>query len=397
MRRIFLIVLDSFGIGALPDAHLFSDEGANTLKSVSKSEKLHIPNMIRLGLGNIEGVECIEKTDTPLAAYGRCMEKSKGKDTTVGHWEISGVISENPLPTYPNGFGADILEPFSRLCERGILCNKPYSGTEVIKDYGNEHIKTGKLIVYTSADSVFQIAAHEDIVPVSQLYHYCEIARNLLQGENGVGRVIARPFAGEHPFIRTASRRDFSLEPTGKTMLDEISANGYDVISVGKINDIFVGRGITEHYPTHSNTEGIDITLSLLKKDFNGLCFINLVDFDMLYGHRNDTDGYASALSYFDSKLPEILDGLRDDDMLIITADHGCDPGDISTDHTREYTPLLIYGKGIVPVNVGTRDTFADISATVTDFFCQNPIKTGTSLKKEILSPYSVTRLNTED
>ncbi|MBQ8393218.1 MAG: phosphopentomutase [Clostridia bacterium] len=397
MRRIFLIVLDSFGIGALPDAHMFSDEGASTIKSVSKSDKLYIPNMISLGLGNIDGVDCIEKTNTPLGAFGRCMEKSMGKDTTVGHWEISGIISDTPLPTYPNGFSKELLDKFSTLCGRGVICNKPYSGTEVIRDYGREHIETGKLIVYTSADSVFQIAAHEDIVPVSQLYDYCRIARELLCGKDGVGRVIARPFTGDFPYKRTADRRDFSLEPTGTTMLDKLSKDGYDVISVGKINDIFVGRGITEHYPSHSNKEGIDITLSLLKKDFSGLCFVNLVDYDMLYGHRNDVDGYAEALSYFDSRLGEILANLCDDDMLIITADHGCDPGDISTDHTREYTPLLIYGRGVLPVNLGTRDTFADISATVTEFFCQNPIKTGKSFKQNILSPYAITRLDTED
>ena len=396
MRRIFLIVLDSFGIGELPDASLFGDAGANTLNSVQKSEKFHIPNMIKMGLGNIDGVSCIEKADTPSAAFGRCAEKSIGKDTTIGHWEISGIVSENPLPTYPNGFSQELLDSFSKLCGRKILCNKPYSGTEVIKDYGNEHLKTGKLIVYTSADSVFQIAAHESIVSVSELYDYCEIARELLCGKDGVGRVIARPFKGEYPFVRTENRRDFSLEPTDVTMLDLISENGYDVISVGKINDIFVGRGITEHYPSHSNDEGIEITLSLLDKEFNGLCFVNLVDFDMLYGHRNDIDGYASALSYFDSRLPEIISKLRDDDMLIITADHGCDPGDISTDHTREYTPLLIYGKGIVPINLGTRDTFADISATVIDFFSTKVLKNGKSFKNEILSPYAITRLNTE-
>ncbi len=396
MRRIFLVVLDSFGIGELPDASFFGDTGANTLKSVSKSPNFRIPNMIKMGLGNIDGIDCIEKTDTPSAAFGRCAEKSMGKDTTVGHWEISGIISENPLPTYPNGFPEEILDSFSHLCKRGVLCNKPYSGTEVIKDYGREHIETGKLIVYTSADSVFQIAAHEDIVPVSKLYEYCKIARKLLCGKDGVGRVIARPFKGEYPFTRTENRRDFSLEPTGKTMLDTVSENGYDVISVGKINDIFVGRGITEHHPSHSNEEGIEITLSLLRKDFNGLCFVNLVDFDMLYGHRNDIDGYASALSYFDMRLPEIISGLCDDDMLIITADHGCDPGDISTDHTREYTPLLIYGKGIEPKNLGTRATFADISATVTDFFSTKPLNVGKSLKDEILTPYAITRLNTE-
>lgn len=369
MKRAFLIVLDSFGIGALPDADKFGDLGANTLGSIRKSEYFSIPNLVSLGLGNIDGVDNIEKTDTPLASFGRCAEKSMGKDTTVGHWEIAGLISEKPLPTYPNGFSDEILEEFSNLTGCGVLCNKPYSGTDVIRDYGKEHMETGKLIVYTSADSVFQIAAHEDIVPIKTLYEYCSIARRLLVGENGVGRVIARPFIGEHPtFTRTANRRDFSLEPTGKTMLDSILENGLDVISVGKIYDIFAQRGISKHYYTHSNSEGISKTIELLDKDFSGLCFVNLVDFDMIYGHRNDVCGYAKAISYFDTCLAEILKRVRDDDLLIITADHGCDPGDISTDHTREYIPLLAYRKGFSGVNLGTRKTYADIASTICEY-----------------------------
>ena len=369
MKRVFLIVLDSFGIGALPDAERFGDTGTNTLKSISKSDFFNIPNLISLGLGNIDGVDFIEKTDTPLASYGRAGEKSMGKDTTVGHWEIAGVISNEPLPTFPNGFDKELLDEFSRLTGRGILCNMPYSGTDVIRDYGKQHVETGDLIVYTSADSVFQIAAHEDIVPVSELYRYCELARGLLTGKNAVGRVIARPFTGEYPsFKRTANRHDFSLEPTGMTMLDAISDSGKDVISVGKIYDIFASRGISEHYYTKSNTEGISKTIELLDKDFCGLCFINLVDFDMLYGHRNDVDGYAKAISYFDSHLPKIIDKIRDDDLLIITADHGCDPGDISTDHTREYIPVLTYQKDGCVKNLGTRESYGDIAKTVCDY-----------------------------
>lgn len=377
MKRIFLIVLDSFGIGCLPDAHKFGDVGANTLKSVAKSKKLRIPSLIKCGLGNIDGVDCIEKTDTPMGIFARCDEKSMGKDTTVGHWEIAGVISENPLPTYPNGFPREVILEFEKQSGKKTICNLPYSGTEVIKDYGKEHLDTGALIVYTSADSVFQIAAHEDIVPVNELYEYCKIARNILTGEHGVGRVIARPFTTKDgKFVRTANRRDFSKEPTGKTMLDALYENGRDVIAVGKINDIFAGRGITKHYPTHSNQEGIGVTLSLLKEDFCGLAFINLVDFDMLYGHRNDIDGYASALSLFDSYLPSIINGLNEDDLLIITADHGCDPGDISTDHTREYVPLLMLGKNIKAKNLGTFCSYSVIASTVcdllsADFECQ--------------------------
>lgn len=396
MRRVFLIVLDSFGIGALPDAKLYGDENANTLRGISKSEKLHIPNLIALGLGNIDGVDCVEKSCSPLGAYGRSDELSVGKDTTVGHFEISGIISEKPFPTYPNGFNKEIIDEFSKRCGRGVLCNKPYSGTEVIKDYGKEHLETGKLIVYTSADSVFQIAAHDSIVSTKELYEYCKIAREILVGENGVARVIARPFTGEYPFRRTADRRDFSLAPPSETVLDRLKDKEYDVISVGKIYDIFVGRGITEYHLTHSNKEGIDKTVEMMKKDFCGLCFTNLVDFDMVYGHRNDIDGYATALSYFDSRLPEIISQLCDDDMLIITADHGCDPSDISTDHTREYVPILVYGKSILPKNLGTLPTFADISATISHIFGLDYQTNGKSFRDKILSPYAITRLDIE-
>ncbi len=370
MKRAFLIVLDSFGIGALPDASLFGDEGANTLGSISRSEKLDIPNLISLGLGNIDGVNCIKKTDTPLGIFAKCAEKSMGKDTTVGHWEIAGIISKNPMPTFENGFDKEIIDEFEKRTGKRVICNKPYSGTQVIYDYGKEHMETGALIVYTSADSVFQIACHEEYVPLDELYRYCEIAREMLVGKWGVGRVIARPFVGEFPnFKRTANRRDFSLEPTGKTVLDSLKENGFDVISVGKINDIFASRGITEKYKTHSNLEGINKTAELMDKDFCGLCFTNLVDFDMVYGHRNDIDGYALALSEFDSYLPKIISRLRDDDLLIITADHGCDPGDTSTDHTREFVPLLVYKNGIEPKNLGTLPSYSVIASTLAELF----------------------------
>ena len=370
MKRAFLIVLDSFGVGALPDANHFGDKGANTLLSVSKTGILEIPNLISMGLGNVDGVDFIEKTDTPLSFYGKSMEKSMGKDTTVGHWEIAGLISKEPMPTYKNGFDKEIICEFERLTGRKVICNLPYSGTEVIKDYGQEHIETGALIVYTSADSVFQIAAHEDYVPLDELYRYCEIARKMLVGKWGVGRVIARPFVGEYPsFKRTANRRDFSLEPTGKTVLDALKENNFDVISIGKINDIFASRGITKKITTHSNLEGIKSTIEVMGTDFCGLCFTNLVDFDMVYGHRNDAIGYAKALNEFDSYLPTILTKLKDDDLLIITADHGCDPGDKSTDHTREFVPILLYKSGISPKNLGTLPSYSVIAATLADYF----------------------------
>lgn len=371
MKRVFLIVLDSFGIGEMPDAAAYGDAGTNTLRSVRKSPYFSMENMKKLGLFHIDGVESENKWEEFLGTVARMTEKSKGKDTTIGHWEIAGICSKKPLPTYPNGFPKEVLDEFSKRTGRGVLCNAPYSGTEVIKEYGKEHMETGKLIVYTSADSVFQIAAHEDIVPVETLYEYCEIAREILQGEHGVGRVIARPFIGEEGnFTRTAKRHDYSLVPPETTMLDVLKENNKAVIAVGKIKDIFVGKGITEFVYTKGNEEGIERTLEYLDKDFEGLCFVNLVDFDMLYGHRNDIDGYAKALTYFDENLPLIMEKMKEEDILMITADHGCDPGyTVSTDHSREYTPFVMYGKNIKPCNLGTRDTFADIAATVLDYF----------------------------
>lgn len=383
MKRVFLIVLDSFGIGEMEDAEAYGDKGTNTLRSVSESPAFSMPNMRKLGLFNLDGVTCGEKVDAPAARIARMKEASRGKDTTIGHWEIAGILSKKPLPTYPNGFPQEVLEAFSKRTGRGVLCNKPYSGTAVIQEYGDAHMNTGDLIVYTSADSVFQIAAHEDVVPVEQLYEYCRIAREILQGEHGVGRVIARPFTGPcgGHFTRTPRRHDFSLLPPGTTMLDQLKDAGKSVISVGKIKDIFAGQGITEAVYTKGNEEGIEYTLSYLEKDFEGLCFVNLVDYDMLYGHRNDVDGYAAALTYFDGRLPEILERLREEDILMITADHGCDPGyTVSTDHSREYTPFLMYGKQVTPGNLGTRDTFADIGATVLDRFGIRPVFSGASM-----------------
>lgn len=375
MKRIFLIILDSFGIGAMEDAPAYGDTDVNTLRSVATSPYFQMDNMAALGLFHIDGVTVGSKPPVHQAAIARMKESSKGKDTTIGHWEIAGICSAHPLPTYPQGFPQEILDKFSQATGRGILCNKPYSGTEVIRDYGDQHVKTGDLIVYTSADSVFQIAAHEDVVPVQDLYRYCEIARQILQGEHGVGRVIARPFIGENGnYTRTTRRHDYSLMPPSVTMLDQLKDAGKDVIAVGKIKDIFAGRGITESVYTSGNEDGIEKTLEYLDKDFEGLCFINLVDYDSLYGHRNDIDGYAKALHYFDAKLPEIMQKLRPDDILMITADHGCDPGDVdSTDHTREYTPFLMYGEKIAPINLGTRKTFADIGATVLQYFAITP------------------------
>lgn len=393
MKRVFLIVLDSFGIGEMPDAADYGDAGSNTIRACSTSDKFHVPNMKKLGLLDIDGVdvspckaEWCQKEEPFTGAFGRMTEGSKGKDTTIGHWEIAGHISNRPLPTFPEGFPQELLDKFEAATGRKVLCNKPYSGTDVIRDYGEEHVKTGALIVYTSADSVFQIAAHEDIVPVDELYRYCEIARELCKDEYGVGRVIARPFEGEHPFKRTSRRHDYSLVPPGTTMLDQLLEAGKDVIAVGKINDIFAGKGIGSMVRTAGNAEGIERTIEYTKQDFEGLCFINLVDFDMLYGHRNDVEGYANALTYFDSKLPEIMAGLKEDDILMITADHGCDPSTPSTDHSREYTPLLVYGDKIkAGVNFGTRETFSDIAATILDYFNIKPEIKGTSLLPEIM------------
>ena len=386
IKRVFLIVLDSVGCGEMPDSADFGDAGSNTLKSISRSEKFSAPNMISLGLGNIDGVDFLPSTDSPRAAVARYAESSKGKDTTTGHWEIAGIISNKPMPTYPDGFPKEILDEFSARVGRGVLCNKPYSGTAVINDYGDEHVRTGDLIVYTSADSVFQIAAHEDIVPNETLYEYCRIAREILVGDHGVGRVIARPFIGENGiYKRTANRRDFSLEPPTDTMLDVLKSNGFDTVAVGKISDIFAGRGVTEAYLTHSNREGMETALALADKDFEGLCFVNLVDFDMLYGHRNDVDGYAAAYSEFDAWLPGFIAKMREGDLLMITADHGCDPATESTDHSREHVPLVIYGDKVTPKNLGTRTGFSDIAATVCDIFGAENTLAGVSFADEII------------
>ena len=387
MKRIFLIVLDSFGIGALPDAESFGDGGVNTLASCRKSDQLHIPNMIAAGLGNIDGVNCLPKVAAPWGAYGRLAEASAGKDTTVGHWEIAGVVSAQPLPVYPNGFPEEVLRPFRQATGRDVLANAPWSGTAVIEQYGQQHMETGDLIVYTSADSVFQIAAHEDVVPPEQLYEYCRIARKILQGRHGVGRVIARPFAGTPgSFTRTANRHDFSLEPTGTTLLDAVKQAGLSSIGVGKIYDIFAGVGLTEHVYNKNNQDGMAHAMDYAKKDFRGLCFVNLVDFDMLYGHRRDIHGYARALSEFDAWLPGFLAALGEDDLVIVTADHGCDPGyAATTDHTREYVPMLVLGRRVRSADLGTRTTFADIAATAAELLDVALDTPGKSFAKEIM------------
>ena len=388
MKRIFLIVLDSFGIGGMPDCEAFGDVGVNTLASCATSQQLQIPNMIAAGLGNIEGVSCLPKAAAPAGAYCRLAERSMGKDTTIGHWEIAGLVSENPLPTYPDGFPEEVLAPFRAATGRGVLANAPWSGTAVLDEFGEEHMKSGDLIVYTSADSVFQIAAHEDIVPPEQLYEYCRIARKILVGKHGVGRVIARPFVGDKKgnFKRTSNRHDFSLEPPTPTMLDAIKAAGLDSIGVGKIYDIFAGIGTTEHVYNTSNANGMEHTTNYAAKDFHGLCFVNLVDFDMVFGHRRNIDGYAAALTEFDTWLGNFLPTLGDEDLVMITADHGCDPGyAATTDHTREHVPLLILGKQVKPVDLGTRHGFCDIAATVAELLDVSYETPGKSFAKDIL------------
>ena len=367
-RRLFLIVLDSLGIGNAPDAETFGDEGSHTLHAICTHKSFHCPNLQKLGLFEIDGVQG-EKGSCHTAAIARMREASMGKDTTIGHWEIAGLISKTPLPTYPKGFPKTLISEFEKLTGRKVICNLPYSGTEVIKKYGEEQVRTGSLIVYTSADSVFQIAAHEAVIPPQELYHYCLIARKLLQGEHGVGRVLARPFSGEYPFFRTPRRHDYSLAPFNPTMLDLLSENGYDTISIGKIYDIFASRGITECNYTSGNVEGMNKTMEMSERDFHGICFTNLVDFDMVYGHRNDVAGYAAAMTEFDKWLGNFLTKLKKNDLLIITADHGCDPTTASTDHSRECTPMLMYGDAVSPVNLGTRASFADISATILEAF----------------------------
>lgn len=359
MQRLFWIVADSLGVGAAPDAAAYGDEGADTLRTLVERGALHAPFLQRLGL-----MTASRGTGDFACVCGKAAERSGGKDTVTGHWEMCGVITPRPFPTFPNGFPAAVTDPFCRTIGRGILCNRPYSGTQVLRDYGQEHLRTGQPIVYTSADSVFQIAAHTDVASEETLYEWCRTARGLLQGEYAVGRVIARPFDGAFPFRRTSGRHDFPLPPP-RTVLDCLAESGLDVLAVGKIGDIFSMHGITEHFPTANNREGMDALQSLLERDFHGLCFVNLVDFDMLYGHRRDADGYARALETLDAFLADFTLHMSETDALLLTGDHGCDPGYTGTDHTREYVPILLYGKAIPPRYIGVRDTFADMGATV--------------------------------
>lgn len=385
MNRVFVIVLDSLGIGEMPDSYKYNDQSSNTLKTLYNSKKLNIPNLLDLGIGSIIGNEYFKAKSQNKASVARMSESSNGKDTTVGHWEIMGLVSEKPFPTYPDGFPASVINEFEKRTGKKTLCNKPYSGTQVILDYGKQHEESGDLIVYTSADSVFQIAANEDIVPLDDLYKYCTIARDILVGEHAVGRVIARPFVGRHPnYTRTSNRHDYSIEPPRKTALNYLKEKGFDVISVGKINDIFSRSGITKHIPTVSNVDGMNKTLDVAKEEFSGLCFVNLVEFDSLYGHRNDIDGYTAALNRFDEFLGEFIQTLDNEDALIITADHGCDPATESTDHSREYTPMLFYNKAMKPKNLGTRSSFSDIGKTILDIFEIENTLDGTSFYNDI-------------
>ena len=371
-KRVFLFVLDSFGIGEAPDAAAFGDAGANTIASVATSDKFQVPNMAKLGLFNLDGVACGQPVEAVSGGCARLHELSMGKDTTIGHWEIGGIVSPRPLPTFPDGFPADFMAKYEAAVGRKCLCNKPYSGTQVLVDYGMEHMETGALIVYTSADSVFQVAANEALVPVQQLYEYCQIARDMLTGELGVGRVIARPFVGDSPetFKRTATRHDFSLDPPAETMLTVLERNGLATISVGKIFDIFNGANVSESNRTTGNDHGMQVALEMLDRDFEGLCFINLVEFDMTYGHRRNIPGYAQALTDFDRFLDKFLPAMGPEDVLMITADHGCDPGFLkTTDHTREYVPWLVYGAPVkAGVNLGTIDGFTAIAGTVCEY-----------------------------
>ncbi|MDO4632542.1 MAG: phosphopentomutase [Eubacteriales bacterium] len=386
VNRVFVIVLDSFGIGHAPDAADFGDEGSNTLGTIRRSPEYHTPNMKKLGLFCIDGVDPIENQPEVCGSYLRLFEASRGKDTTIGHWEIAGIISEKPMPTYPNGFPQEVLDEISRATGRGILCNRPYSGTDVIRDFGDEHVKTGDLIVYTSADSVLQIAAHEDVVPLEELYEICRKSRAIMQGEHGVGRIIARPFIGTSgQYQRTAHRHDFSLIPPKDTMMDVLVREGYDTLGVGKIYDIFAGKNVQKTVSIENNVDGMNKTLEFQKEDFHGLCFVNLVDFDMLYGHRNDIDGYAKAATVFDEQLGTFLANMREDDVLIITADHGCDPGFRGTDHSREGIPVLICGKPVNEnVNLGTGNTFSNIGSTVLEMLGAKGSVQGESFWKNI-------------
>lgn len=373
MKRAILVVLDSVGVGELQDAKSYGDEGSHTLDHVYKAcNGLEIKELEKLGLGNIEGVNEAKKCSKPVGAYGRCKEASKGKDTVTGHWEIAGVILEKPLNTYPEGFSEEIIEEFKKRANvKGILGNVVASGTQIIEELGEEHVKTGYPIIYTSADSVFQIAAHEDVISVEKLYEMCQVARDMLVDKWAVGRVIARPFIGEAPnFKRTSNRRDYALDPFNKTMLEYLKENNLEVAAVGKIEDIYNRKGITSAVHTKNNMDGVDKTLEYMDTVKEGLIFTNLVDFDMLYGHRNDPKGYGKALEDFDNRLQEIYSKMTDEDIFIITADHGCDPTTSSTDHSREHIPILVYGKNVKPgVNIGTRERFSDIGKTILDFF----------------------------
>lgn len=387
IKRAIIIVLDSVGIGETPDAALYKDEGSNTLGNIVKQRgKIVLDNMVSLGLGNIEGIDYLKKSESPLGCYARMNEKSAGKDTTTGHWEIMGLVLDKPFPVYPNGFPDEVIDEFKRRIGRNILGNIPASGTEIINELGGEHMKTGYPIVYTSADSVFQIAAHKSVIPLEELYNYCRIAREVLKDEHAVGRVIARPFTGTPgSFTRTTEREDYSLEPFRDTLLDYAKRSGLQVVGVGKIYNIFAGRGVTKSVHIDSNADGIDRTIDFMKEDSRGIIFTNLIDFDMLYGHRNDVEGYAASLEEFDERLPEILAAMREDDVLFITADHGNDPTTPSTDHSREYVPLIVYGKKIARgVNLGTRKSLADIAATIAEMLEIRADISGTSFLKDI-------------
>ena len=388
IKRVILIVLDSVGIGELPDAALYGDEGSNTVGNISKAVGgLKLPNMQKIGFGNIDGIKGIDCEKNPSGCYGRCTEISKGKDTTTGHWEIAGLPLYDAFPTYPSGFPDEIVKKLEEAFGTKIIGNKPASGTVIIQELGDEHVKTGYPIVYTSADSVLQIAAHEEVIPLERLYELCRIARKIMTGKHAVGRIIARPFIGGNgKYTRTSNRRDFSLKPNKKTMLNYIMESGLDVCAVGKIEDIYAGCGITDAVHTKNNLEGIEKTIEYINKDNKGLIFTNLVDFDMLYGHRNDVLGYANALREFDAKLPQIVSSMKDTDMLIITADHGCDPTTPSTDHSREYIPVLLYGKELKKnINIGTRKTYSDIGKTITDILNVKEDINGSSFAKDIL------------
>lgn len=384
-KRIFLMVMDSFGIGGAKDAARFGDEGSDTLRSLMETDGFSAPTLGKLGLFHINGVKHHTEQETPIGAYARVCEQSEGKDSTIGHWELAGIRSDDPLPTYPNGFPDDIIKEFERRTGRKVICNKPYSGTEVIKDYGTQQVKTGALIVYTSVDSVMQIAAHTDIIPLKELYRCCKIAREILSGEYAVGRVIARPFTGDYPYKRTSDRHDYSALPPKTTVLELLKNHGLETIAVGKINDIFAGVGISEAIRSGSNEEGMRVMTSLLDRDFHGLCFVNFVDFDTVFGHRRNTEGYAREVMQLDAWLNGFMQGMRDDDILMITADHGCDPNYKGTDHTRENVPVLVYGKEIKPGNLGVRESFSDVAATIADIFEIPYDLNGESFKKDLM------------